>query len=225
MITAAQLRAARGLLDWSRGDLSKASKISQETIKNIEHGIFRPQEATESALAAAFAIHGVEFIGSEGVAMRRDSVVRLEGPEGIKKFVDSVYSVAQQPYSQIDGDKPICGSNFNDDLFAHHVGEYLNFHVKRMNEISNLKVRILAPNDPIKESISKSRGSVYRECRKPSGQHSGNAPFYVYGDNLAILILDETIPQIIVISSPPVAKAYRQHFDVMWKVATPIEQE
>ena len=35
MITAAQLRAARGLLDWTRSDLAKAANVSPETIKNI----------------------------------------------------------------------------------------------------------------------------------------------------------------------------------------------
>ena len=61
MITAAQLRAARGLLDWSRSELSKASKVSQETIKNIEHGAYNPQEATLKILFETFSSHGVEF--------------------------------------------------------------------------------------------------------------------------------------------------------------------
>src|SRR5580704_17675732 len=43
MITAAQLRAARGLLDWTRADLAKAANSSPETVKNIEHGTFKPQ--------------------------------------------------------------------------------------------------------------------------------------------------------------------------------------
>src|SRR5580693_2891148 len=67
MITAAQLRAARGLLDWTRADLAKAANISPETVKNIEHGTFNPQEGTANAIIQAFLIHDVEFIEEEGV--------------------------------------------------------------------------------------------------------------------------------------------------------------
>ena len=98
MITAPQLRAARGMLDWTRGDLAKAAGMSPETIKNIEHGTFRPQEATSDAIIRAFAGHGVEFTDDEGVKLKRDSVRRFEGVEGFKHFLDDVYHAAQQPF-------------------------------------------------------------------------------------------------------------------------------
>lgn len=60
-IAPAQLRAARSLLDWSRKDLASASGVSPETIKNIEHGVFNPQDATLKSLFETFARHGVEF--------------------------------------------------------------------------------------------------------------------------------------------------------------------
>src|ERR1700677_765206 len=104
MITAAQLRAARGLLDWTRSDLAKAANISPETIKNIEHGTFRPQENTAEAITRAFAAHDVEFTGHEGVQLRRDSVVRLEGTEGFKRFIDDVYAAAQKAATAANDD-------------------------------------------------------------------------------------------------------------------------
>lgn len=60
MITAAQLRAARGLLDWTRSELAKASGLSAETIKNIEHGVYAPQNR-HPAIIHACAAHSVEF--------------------------------------------------------------------------------------------------------------------------------------------------------------------
>lgn len=68
MITPAQLRAARGFLDWTRADIAKAANVSPETIKNIEHGTFRPQEATADAISDAFTSRGVQFIGAFLVA-------------------------------------------------------------------------------------------------------------------------------------------------------------
>lgn len=63
MITPAQLRAARGLLDWGRRDLKAACGVSAETIKNIEHGNFAPHADTLDKIVKAFADHGVGFLG------------------------------------------------------------------------------------------------------------------------------------------------------------------
>jgi len=61
MIAPEQLRAARGLLDWTRTELAKAANLSPETIKNIEHGTFRPSETTCDSLLHTFTRHNVEF--------------------------------------------------------------------------------------------------------------------------------------------------------------------
>src|ERR1700733_6155402 len=110
MITAAQLRAARGLLDWTRNELAEAAKVSPETIKNIEHGVFRPQEQTAEAIIRAFAMQHVEFTEDEGVRLRKDSVTRFEGTEGFKKLMDDIYKAACDS-SSLEGSpnyKPIC---------------------------------------------------------------------------------------------------------------------
>src|SRR5271154_50774 len=105
MITAAQLRAARGLLDWTRTDLAKAANISPETVKNIEHGTFRPQEQTADAIVKAFGAHDVEFTDDEGVRRHKDTVTKYEGTDGFKKFMDDVYLAAKDPSAAIGGSK------------------------------------------------------------------------------------------------------------------------
>jgi DNA-binding XRE family transcriptional regulator len=221
MITAAQLRAARGLLDWSRGDLSKASKVSQETIKNIEHGIFRPQETTEQALIRAFATHGVEFSGSEGVLLRRDSVIRYEGPDGLKRFLDDVYEAAQQPYSASGGNKPLYTTCVGDEIFPKLLGDYLATHVRRMNAIKNLRMHLLLTQKPT-TVLDEEKETSYRTYRITSKRNTANASFYVYGDKLAIINLEETAPQVLVISSPLAARAYREQFETLWEVSAPL---
>ena len=67
MITAEQLRAARGLLNWGRAECAKAAHVSPETIKNIECDAFTPQQATIDNLVQAFGSHGVEFFGLPSV--------------------------------------------------------------------------------------------------------------------------------------------------------------
>ncbi len=60
-----QLRAARGMLGWSRGELAKEARLSAETIKNIEHSIYSPKEETIKTLVKVFARRGIQFIQNE----------------------------------------------------------------------------------------------------------------------------------------------------------------
>ena len=74
--------------------------------------------------------------------------------------------------------------------------------------------------------LEEAQGS-YREYRLRSKEDVANATFYVYGDNLAILNFErpEAPPQIVVISSELAAKAYREQFEALWRVAMPLEAE
>ena len=223
IITAPQLRAARGLLDWTRADLAKAANISPETVKNIEHGTFRPQEGTADAIIRAFATHDVHFTENEGVQLKRDAIIRFEGDEGFKKFMDDVYDEEKKPSAAIDGDKPVCVSSFDDREFDKHLGEYYMLHAKRVVALGNVKVRVLVQEGPFHCFPEEKAGTGgFREYRYNPQQVKGTVPFYVYGDKLAVMMFEKgKEPQIIVICSAPVAKTYREMFDVLWKVALP----
>jgi DNA-binding XRE family transcriptional regulator len=57
-----QLRAARGLLNWSRGDLAAAAKTTERTIARMEDGASTPRASTADAIGTAFDKAGVMFI-------------------------------------------------------------------------------------------------------------------------------------------------------------------
>lgn len=72
-----QLRAARGLLDWSQPDLAEHSGVSVGTIKTFEKGRSEPKRPTLIAWRNAFAQAGVVFTyddeaGGEGVRFRKE---------------------------------------------------------------------------------------------------------------------------------------------------------
>jgi DNA-binding XRE family transcriptional regulator len=225
MISGPQLRAARSLIDWNREELAKAAGVSPETVKNIETGTFRPQADTEQKIIRAFIERDVHFTENQGVQLRQDTVVRYEGPEGFRKFMDSVYEIAKESSSGFGGNKPIYISNVDDRLFAKHLGDYFTVHIKRMNELKDLKMRILIQDKPHTLLSEESRGHSYREYRHHPEQAIGNVPFYVYGDKLAILAFEgNNAPQIVVLASALVAKAYREQFEVMWKTAKPLDK-
>jgi transcriptional regulator with XRE-family HTH domain len=66
MITSAQIRAARGMLDWSRKDLAQASGLSFASMMRLESfdGIPSSNFKTLEAIKIAFERAGIQFIGS-----------------------------------------------------------------------------------------------------------------------------------------------------------------
>jgi transcriptional regulator with XRE-family HTH domain len=75
MVTPAQCRAARGLLDWSQQDLAGQAGIGIVTVRQVEAGSTKPRRATLIVLKQAFESAGVEFIdengGGPGVRLRK----------------------------------------------------------------------------------------------------------------------------------------------------------
>ncbi len=216
MITASQLRAARGLLDWSRSDLSKASSISQETIKNIEHGTFRPQETTESAIIRAFALHGVEFTENDGVRKPVNTVINYEGKDAFRKYADDCYyALLQNP-----SDRSICIFGNNDVLFISALGTYADVHLQRMKKLDGLKFRALMADG--EDTLV----SDYIEYRRVP-MLTVAIPFSVYANRFEFIIYGEgnSFPKVVAIKSRIVADAYKAQFEAMWKQSLPMKQQ
>ena len=74
MITSAQIRAARGMLDWSRKQLAEHSGVSFASMMRLEsfEGVPASNFKTLESIKLAFENAGIEFIGSpeEGAGVR-----------------------------------------------------------------------------------------------------------------------------------------------------------
>lgn len=66
MITSAQIRAARGMLEWTRADLAEKSGVGFSSMQRLESadGVPGAQFKTLEAIKTAFEKAGIEFIGS-----------------------------------------------------------------------------------------------------------------------------------------------------------------
>lgn len=65
-LSAAQCRAARGLLNWTQSVLATESKVSMKTVADFERGSRVPYDRTLADLAKALETAGVEFIAENG---------------------------------------------------------------------------------------------------------------------------------------------------------------
>ncbi|MEQ1952475.1 helix-turn-helix transcriptional regulator [Mesorhizobium sp. CN2-181] len=66
MLTSAQCRAARALLEWSREELAAASKVAVRTVVDFERNAREPREVTKDALQRALEAAGVIFVAENG---------------------------------------------------------------------------------------------------------------------------------------------------------------
>ena len=66
MISPAQCRAARGLLDWSQQELAKKAGVGVVTVRQLEAGTHQPRRATLEVVRRCLESCGVEFIDENG---------------------------------------------------------------------------------------------------------------------------------------------------------------
>ena len=76
-ITAAQCRAARGLLGWTQQVLADRARVGTVAINQLENETSQPRRATLDVIRRAFEAAGVDFIdengGGVGLRLRKRS--------------------------------------------------------------------------------------------------------------------------------------------------------
>jgi transcriptional regulator with XRE-family HTH domain len=113
MVTSAQLRAARGLLDWSVRDLAARAGVHRNTVTRAETELGGPGHAV-AQMARALEAAGVEFLDGDqpGVRFRAWSAgerVRLR--LGCEKYAETIglgeHEIATvQKWARLAGDPP-----------------------------------------------------------------------------------------------------------------------
>lgn len=66
MITSAQCRAGRALLDWSQQQLADAARVGVVTVRQFEGGGSQPRNATLDVIRRALEEAGVIFVEENG---------------------------------------------------------------------------------------------------------------------------------------------------------------
>ncbi len=76
-MTGAQIRAARGFLNWSVRDLGKKAKVHFNTVHAIEHGKSHGKPETLAAIRKRLEKVGVQFTNGKRPGVRIGAVSRL----------------------------------------------------------------------------------------------------------------------------------------------------
>ena len=211
-ITTAQIRGARGILNWSQSDLAERTGISSTSIGSSENGQSTPRASTLQTIRKTFESAGIEFIGLDGVRMRSGDIRTYKGQQGLVDFYEDIY----QTVKSFKGD--ILVSNVDERLFVKYLGEFADTHIERMKSLPNIHYKIL-----VREGDDYVPGSDYAEYRGIPTELFASVPFYVYADKLATIVFESELT-VIVMEYPAIANAYRTQFDDMWKRAHAITE-
>lgn len=206
-ITAAQIRGARGVLNWTQGDLADRTDISATSIGSIESGATQPRESTLAIIQKAFEDAGIEFTDNDGVKIKAVNVTILKGTNGFQKFSKDVYKTLQEDKREI------LQAYVDDNKFAELLGGEAFPHVQRMEALGEKRFKILQ-----KEGDNYFPAKNYAEYRWIPAQQFLAAPFIVFDSKLAIIVF-EPDPTIIIINYPIVAETYRLQFHSIWRTA------
>ena len=206
-ITTAQIRGARGILNWSQSELAERTGISATSIGSIENGISSARANTLITIRKAFEDAGIEFIGLDGVRIRNGDIRIFQGKESFMEFFDHVYETVKNKSGEI------FVSNVSERKFIKLAGERADEHMQRMAQLKGLSFKVL-----LKEGDQDFAASQYVEYKWMKKEFFASVPFYVFDKQLAIILLEDE-PRILLLQYPAIADAFRLQFLAMWHTA------
>ena len=211
-ITTAQIRGARGLLNWSQSDLSERTGISGTSIGAIESGTTNPRTSTLETIRQTFERNGIEFLGLDGVRQQTDFIKTYTGTEGFRDFMDHLYDTAKAYGGEI------VLFNANPSNWYKWLGEdWFNAHSKRMSDLGDkITFKITAKDG---ENLFISR--AFAEYKWFPEALFNDRALYAYGDNLAFVNFEDKNVSVVVLKQSDFSNAFRVLFNIAWdKVAT-----
>ncbi len=208
LISSAQCRAARALLNWSQPDLATRCDIHVQTISNFEKEASTPSKTTLSKIMTVFHLQGILFEEDDGVKRTNQTIQQYQGAEGFRLFMDDIYETMKERKGEmrlLNGDP---------DLWLKYLGEdwYYNTHVPRMREVLDGSI----PKILVQEGQYNFIGRQFAEYRWLPKKIWHPNSFYSYGDRIGFLNFDNNDIQIHVIRHRKFAETFRFLFNLVW---------
>ncbi len=213
-ITTAQIRGARGILNWSQSDLADRTGISATSIGSIEKGQSQPRESTLKLIKQAFEDSGIEFIGTDGLRQQLEYVKTYEGPDEFKEFMDHVYEVAKE-----EGGDFVLFNAYPPHWHKWLGEEWFEYHSERMRQLGpQVRFKIIA-----KEGITNLISKSFAEYRWISEELFNDRALYAYANHIAFVNFEKDKISVIVLTQKHFADAFKILFNIAWdNVATPV---
>lgn len=207
IITAAQCRAARALLNWSQPELAERCDIHVQTISNFEKESSTPSKTTLQKITTVFMAADIIFFDEEGVQKKAQVTKNYKGAEGFRLFMDDVYDTAKTKGGEI------CLFNAKPDNWIKFLTpDWFASHSARMKDVSEKFTFKITCREGDYNFISRDFAEYRWVPSKIWNQHS----YYAYGDKIAFLNFDKDDVDILVVRHAPFAKTHKFLFNLVW---------
>ncbi len=209
IISPAQCRAARALLNWSQPELAERCDIHVQTISNFEKESSSPSRTTLEKIIRIFLYAGILFSEDNGVKMTTNIVSIYDGDDSAHTFMENVY----QDVKDAPGTEVLIygltkwGDEKETEFARNHVEKLLAAGVSRRLLVEEDYNNFLNPK------------SSYRFIEK---KYFPYAAFELYSDKLALREWGPN-PKIVVIKEKLFADAFRKLFELAWDNAKPMK--
>jgi transcriptional regulator with XRE-family HTH domain len=212
IISPAQCRAARALLNWSQPELAERCDIHVQTISNFEKESSTPSKTTLEKITSIFIFSGIVFGEDNGVRLTKNMISVFEGPQSNHRFMENLFNDMKDKAGQevlIYGLTQWGEDNEEEVSFARrHIEKLLHAGVSR---------RLL-----VKEGYTNFMNPI--ECyRYLPKKYFPNAAFQLYGNKLALREWG-TDAKIVVIEDALFAATFRKMFEMAWDNCIPAQK-
>jgi transcriptional regulator with XRE-family HTH domain len=227
LISAAQIRAARGLLGWSQADLATKAKVSRSTVAILER-INRSTEREEGRrrrssvtteqflkVRTAFEEQQIEFLPQEGVRVRSSSIIDDATEGANRRLLKDIIEVSLA-YMNTTENNEILIYGLKEDDSESSVGEYLDKHITLLKQLG-LEEKILCVPDNRKFVAP----DAWYRYLPADGQYNHFPPVHVYGEKLAV-VQWHPHERVVIVENKPIANAFRSMFFEVWSNAKDI---
>lgn len=212
IITAAQIRAARGLLGWKPKELAYKTGLSDRTIRNIENGIIKPHGLTAVKIYDTFENAGVVFSAEGGIRPTMPEVKPIEGEECIDFLFDDLLDSARK------GREDIIGTFVSQESILQAFGlkrQEAETRLKQLGKHVHLKLCLSDTDTTPKHTDIGEMRTMPKYCIPPDGR-------IAYGNKFIMLQnIGQSDRRIIVVKDPNVASTMKSHFYELWETALP----
>lgn len=202
-VTAAQIRAGRGLVHWTAKDLADRIGITPSSMSAIENEQSKGSVQTMTAIEAALVGAGVEFLGNDGVRITQNFVRMIEGADCYLKLLQEAAAVLG------DGQSEFLSSAADERRSPPVVIEQF-----RKMRHQGIKMRSLIRDG---DTYIMGRPDEYRWMRDDLFV-DGDVKV-IFGETVAYLATWWKVPRVIAIKDAKIADEARRNFNFIWESA------
>jgi len=199
MISASQIRAARGFLNMGQKQIAEVVGVSPTNISEIENGA-TPKASTLDALQKFFELNGIEFTADGGIKPSSNIIQIYEGEDCYLRLLEDAHRVLKK----------------GEELLKSAADE------RRSSSVVIAKTRVMRADGIHMRTLVRD-GDTFLMGKLEEYRWMDNELFtdsdvkVIYSDRVGYLVTWLPVPRTIIIKDKTIAEEQKRYFEFVWK--------